>query len=118
MKKLVKKKDKAFQKAMDELSKQQENVVRPLILQVKDREAQNQELLKEVRDLKKNLKMMHAVIRTPKLVDLFHKTERKRMTEKDIVKADQTAHLNLRKYKIDETNYEYFIDQLSSSVNH
>ena len=61
--------------------------------------------------------MMHAVIRTPKLVDLFHKTERKRMIEKDIVLADQAAHQNLRRCNINETNYENFIDELSSSVN-
>ena len=62
--------------------------------------------------------MFNAVIRTPKLCDMFHKAEKKRLTEKEISIANQSAITNLRLFKVDETNSAAFIEDLSVSVHH
>ena len=52
-------------------------MVRPLIEQVNVREQAIGKLKEEVKSLKKNLRILHAVARTPKLIDMYHKEERK-----------------------------------------
>lgn len=66
--------------AMAELTKQQEKVVMPLIAECSKREAQCQIMFKEVVERNKNLKILWAMVRSPKLCDLVYKTERKRFT--------------------------------------
>ena len=64
----------------------------PLIEQYKISEKKNQDLQNEITQLKKSLKTIRAVVRTPMLCDLFHKTERKKLSEKEIKDADKDAH--------------------------
>ena len=54
------------------------------------------DLRNEVILLKKSLRTIRAVYRTPKLYDIYHKTEREKVSEKEINKADKAAHLTLR----------------------
>ena len=53
-------------------------MVRPLIAEVTKREKENQELIQQAKERKKNLKIMYAMIRSPKMCDLVYKEERKR----------------------------------------
>ena len=50
------------------------------------------------------------------LCDLFHKTERKKLSEKEIKDADKDAHLTLRQLKVDEQNYQTFINDFVGTV--
>ena len=56
--------------------------------------------------------MVHAVIRAPKLSDMFHKAERKKFSEEEIARNDAEAFLHLRREKVDENNSQAFIDNL------
>ena len=56
-------------------------------------------------------------MRTPKLCDLYHKTERKKLTEKEIAQANREAILNLRQEKVSEQNYPTFINELVGTVH-
>ena len=66
--------------------------------------------------LHRQLKILYAVIRTPKLCDLFHRAERRRLTEKHIQDADKEAYLSLRQYKVNENNAEKFIENLAMEI--
>ena len=66
---------------MKSLAKQQKEVVKPLIAEVTKREKESQILHREVRERTKNLKILFAMIRSPQMCNLFHKTERKRFSE-------------------------------------
>ena len=61
-----------------------EKVVPPLVQQVAIHSKENIKLKSENKQLQHNLKMLHAIIRSPKLCDLYSKQERKIMTEKQI----------------------------------
>ena len=92
------------------LTKQQEEVVKPLIEQVKERETDVIITTDNEKELKKSLRIAYAVIRVPKLMEAFHKIERKMKTQEEIKKANQEAHLILRQQKIEEANYLSFMD--------
>ena len=64
----------------------------------------------------RQLKILYAVIRTPRLCDLFHRAERRRLTEKHIIEADREAHLCLRKYKVNDKNADNFIEDIAVEV--
>ena len=93
-----------------QLKKQQEEVVHPLIEQVKERETDVIITTDETKELKKSLRIAYAVIRVPKLMESFHKIDRKIKTQEEIKKANQDAHLILRQQKIEEANYHSFMD--------
>ena len=65
-----------YSEAMRNLKRQQDNVVYPLVEQVEKREKVLVELKEREKQLSQKLKMVHAVIRAPKLCDMFHKAER------------------------------------------
>ena len=46
--------------------------------------------------------MVYAVIRAPKLCDIFHKAEQKRLREEEIAKNEAEAFLHLRQEKVSE----------------
>ena len=61
--------------------------------------------------------MLHAIIRSPKLCDLYSKQERKIMTEKQIEQANKEAFTRLRFSNINESNATGQITSLCNSVN-
>ena len=56
-------------------------MVHPLVEVVKKRDQEIKELKERERELEKSLKTVRAVVRTPKLWDIYHKTERKYQNE-------------------------------------
>ena len=50
----------------------------PLINEAVKREKESQELEKELKERTKNLKILFALIRSPKMCNLFYKEERRR----------------------------------------
>jgi len=68
-------------------------VVLPLLKQNKERSEESAQLKEEVSKVTKNLKMLHSVVRTPILCDLFHKMERKKLKKEEIEKANVRAGL-------------------------
>ena len=91
-----------LQETKAELLKQQEKVVRPLVIQAGKMQQQINSLTKDKTELLKTLKVTNAILRAPKLIDLFHKEEQHRMTEARISEANKRAHLTLRQYQVDE----------------
>ena len=57
-----------------------EKVTKPLIQQVAICQKQNNDLQEQNQALIKSLKMVHAVIRSPLLCDMYSKQDRKMMT--------------------------------------
>ena len=70
------------------------------------------ELRNKVDVLTKNLKTVHAVVRTPKLCDMFHKAEQQYRSEMKIAKENQEAFLYFRQQKVNEANSQAFIKDL------
>ena len=65
---------------LEQLKKQQETVVRPLIDQVTVRQRELEQKEKERQHALQSLTAQSAVLRCPRLTHLYHKEERKRMT--------------------------------------
>ena len=78
------------------LKKQQEKVVRPLIIEAQKQEAIVKKLRTEVKERTANLKILFSMIRSPKLCDLFYKAERKRNTKKQMDKIHEHSVHTLR----------------------
>ena len=95
---------------MKELTKQQKEVVMPLIAECSKREAQCQIMFKEVVERNKNLKILWAMVRSPKLCDLVYKAERKRFTAEKLKELQEKSVFTLRQYKFDDKNAEKFVD--------
>ena len=64
--------------ALEQLKKQQETVVKPLVDECVKREKQNVKVEAALQDRQCNLKILYAMIRSPKLCDMMYKAERKR----------------------------------------
>ena len=61
--------------------------------------------------------MVHAVIRSPLLSDMYSKQDRKVMTQKQVAQANQEAFKTLCKNGIDQANPQIFINKLNDSVS-
>ena len=66
--------------ALKQLKRQQESIVKPLIAECSKRELEIQRLQEEVKSRTKNLKILFAITKSPKMSDLVYKAERKRFT--------------------------------------
>ena len=71
---------------VDKMDQLNNEVVKPLMDQVMERDSQIKELTEERDTLKTNLKMVHAILRSPKMTELYCKQVRKKMTEQEIAK--------------------------------
>ena len=78
------------------LKQMSEKIVPPLIEQVTLRQKEIDKLTEDNKTLQKNLKMLHAIIRSPKLCDIYSKQEQRLMTQQQIAKANHEAYLKLR----------------------
>ena len=75
-------------KTLAKMKQLQEEVVRPLIGQVVERDQTIARLKADKERLQYNLKMLHAILRSPKLCDLYNKRMRKTCKERDIKQAN------------------------------
>ena len=76
-----------------------------MLNQLKQSKEENQKNKSLISDLQNSLKKLYAILRSPKLVDLFHKAERKKSSKEQIQKANQEAYLNLNKeFKLNESS--------------
>ena len=60
--------------------------------------------------------MLNAVVRSPKLIDMYWKQESKVKSKSQIEQARQDAYLKLRQSQVDENNAGGFIKDLQGSV--
>lgn len=104
------------QTACKALKKQQTEIVLPVIEEVTKREIENQKLLSEVKDRTINLKILFAMIRSPKMCDLLHKTERRRFTQEKLEELTQQSVFLLRQYQMDHKNGEHFVESVYDQV--
>ena len=80
---------------------------------------ENFKLKKEVEEIAKSLKVVHSVIRVPKLCDIFHKEERKKRAQQDIEKAksDALEYLhNINVFGENDKTHETFIQELVTNI--
>ena len=99
---------------MDMLNKK---VVKPLIEQVTERDNTIKNLTDERDKLQTNLKMLHAILRSPKMTDLYSKQMRKKMTGEEIEKSNKKAYIELYRSNVNVNNADQIISQLAHSVN-
>ena len=71
-------------------------MIKPLIEETSKREKECQELIHEVKERTKNLKILFAMIRSPKMCDLVYKEERKQYTKEKVKLLSDNAILTLR----------------------
>ena len=111
--------EKNYGEAIERLKKQQVELVDPLIVEVAQRLKVEKELRDENTELRKNLKLVHSIVRTPKLSDLFHKKEKERLNQVEIAKADDDAFHKLKKsYNInDPSAASQFVNKCVADVN-
>ena len=102
---------------MKELKRQQEKVCIPLVAECTKRENQCQNMFQEVTERTKSLKILFAMIRSPKICDLVYKTERKRLTAENFKAMQESAVLTLRQYKFDEKQADKFVEEIYSRVD-
>ena len=69
---------------MRTLKRQQERTVKPLINECAKRETEVQKLQAEVKKCMKNMKILFAITKSPKMSDLVYKAERKRFTDEKL----------------------------------
>ena len=69
---------------LEKMKKLTDTVVKPLINEVMARQQEINDIKDDKSKAQKNLKMLHAIIRSPMLSDLYAKQDRKMMTEKQI----------------------------------
>ena len=98
------------------LTRQQEDVVKPLIEQCSKREKECQRLNKEVIERTKSLKILFAITKSPKMSDLVYKAERKRFTKEKLKEIDDKAILTLRQYRFDESGVENFVLDIYATI--
>ena len=89
----------------------------PLIAECTKREKESQLLNGEVKHRTINLKVMFAMMSSPKLCDLFYKAQRRKY-EKDQLQAVLDNHIEtLRQYKFDEKYADEYVDKLYTNVH-
>ena len=69
---------------METLRKQQDSVVRPLIGEVSKRDDEIEKLKNEILERTKSVKIMFAMMRSPKMCEIFQKNERNRYDEEKL----------------------------------
>jgi len=79
---------KSLDETLKSLKKQQDEVVRPMIEEVSKREVENLNLIAEIRERTKNLNILFAIIRSPKMCDILQKIEKKRESQEKSVQLD------------------------------
>ena len=79
------------------------------------REEERQALLKKQVDLRKYIKILIAMLKSPKMCDLFFKYEKKNKYEQMFKKMQDDAIFTLRQYRFDE-NAELFVKQVHEAV--
>ena len=69
-----------------------------------------------MRMLKKNLKVIFSIVRSPFLTNTFQKADQKKKTQKQKEKADREAQHVLRQYNISDQNAEQRISTVVNQV--
>ena len=111
IKKLTKQKKKLFDKLME----QQESVVKPLIEQCSKREEHCQWMRDQLQEKQKSLKILYAMVRSPKMCDMLQKAERKYLTKERLKQVTENAIHTLRQYRFDQ-NVTQFVDQVYGTI--
>ena len=102
--------------AMKTLSKQQEEVVKPLIAECAKRETTCQNLTQELTEKTKCLKILFAISKSPLMSNLVHKEQRKRFTQEKLKEICDNAIYTLRQYRFEEIGAEKFVEGIYDDV--
>ena len=111
----VKKLTKKLNKREKIIKTQQEKIVNPLIKECTRREEYCQWMREQLDAKTKSLKILYAMIRSPKLCDMLQKAERKYLTQERLKQVQESAILTLRQYRFDQ-NVNQFVDQVYGAV--
>ena len=100
-----------LKQTLEKLNQQQESVVKPLLSECMKRDYETKTKRGAVADMKKSLKILFAMIKSPKLCDLMFKAERKRYNKKQLEKLHEQSVLVLRQYEFTPENAQVFVDK-------
>ena len=90
----------------DKLKQQQEKVVRPLLLEMKVRDAIIERLKSDCRKYEHDLKVVNAVIRIPRMTHLFQLALRRKYEAKQYQKIQSESALTLHHEGVKDENQQ------------
>ena len=70
---------------------------------------------KEIQEKTKSLKILYAMIKSPKMCELYQNAERKHLTAERLKSAAESAVYTLRQYRFDE-NVDQFVQKIHGTV--
>lgn len=108
--------ERRYEEAMERLEKQQEKIVKPLIEECSMREKEIHRLKREIVERTRNLKILFAITKSPKMCNIIYKAERRRVTAEQMKAIDDRAILTLRQYRFDQSNVCNFVDKVFEQV--
>ena len=106
-----------LEQALEQLKKQQETVVKPLVDECVKREKENLRIRAALQERQSNLKILYAMIRSPKLCDMMYKAERKRFEKEQLEKINQESIHTLRQYNFDSDNASGFVERIHTTIH-
>ena len=74
-------------------------------------------MVKELDERTKSLKIVFAMIRSPRMCDLLYKAERKKFSTEKIKAMQESAVLTLRQYKFDEKSADQFVENIFTKLD-
>ena len=80
----IAKSDKKIERLFDELKKQQDKCVKPLLQEVKEKSELLLQQDKQITQNQKDIKMMHAILRMPAMCDQFQKALKRKRTAEQV----------------------------------
>ena len=94
-----------------------QDVVQPLLTEVRSKTEQNKSLKKDLSIAKHDLKLLNACIRVPSMCEFFQKAV-KRRTQKEVqTKLNSKISSHLKRFDITDKNQKEFFDKYVQYFN-
>ena len=99
------------------IDKQRENIIKPHKARISELEQKISDLQASELNKIKYIKVLQAMLRSPKMCDIFQKAEAARLSSADLKKADEKAILVLRQEKFYDSNHKEYMNKLVNNVS-
>ena len=97
------------------LKKQQEEVVKPLIQELKIADELRSRQKKQFEQNKKDIQMAYSILKFPAMCEQYQKALKRKLTTKKFKQLEQDS-IHLLRQHINEDNQEEFFDEFSSRL--
>ena len=98
------------------IDKQRDKIIIPHKAKISELEQKISDLQASELNKIKYIKILQAMLRSPKMCDIFQKAEAQRLSSADLKKADDKAILVLRQEKFFDSNQQEYMDNLVKNV--